>query len=354
MSKYLLDFSCFLFGRVRGTLGHVMIITMAFFGAITGSAVATVAAIGSFMIPRMVEEGYDLRYAATLAAFGGMLGPIIPPSIGLILYGYLANESVGALFLGSLIPGIILAIAYMTVHYFYFPRWYTKPKSVDTEIVLGRGKMRDQMRVGTRSFIVAIPALIMPVMILGGIFSGIVTATEAGALSATYALLMGLFVYRGLKIKDLPRLLKESANTVAALFIIIAVVQGLNWVFQTAGLPEKLAHLAIAFSPSVYVIMLLIMVIYLFLGCWFDPISILLIMVPLFVPLVKAVGINLIHFGVFTGVAVCAAVVTPPMAADLFVAARMTGLRMDQMYRPLLPFFFFAVLPSYINNFVFP
>ena len=330
-------------GRVRGSLGAVTVLASALFGAISGSAVATVAAIGGMTIPAMQQEGYDKEYASALASAASLLGPMIPPSISLIVYASLTDTSVQRLFLTTAPPAIVCTIACLIYTLVYGKR-HNLPK-----------QPKKTLREGLHVFRESIWALLMPVLVLGSIFGGICTVNEAAAVSVVYSALVGLFVYRTITVKDLLDVLYDSAVSVAAIMILVGFSKASSYVVIASQLPQVFMETVSALTDSTFLILLIINIIFLVLGCLMDGNSILVMMVPLMLPLVQACGIDLLQFGVMSCVNIYIGCITPPVGVSLLVGTKIGRTSMGRTFIAILPCLFISlvilILVTYIPSF---
>ena len=326
ISKRIIGFATAIVGSFPGGMGLVVIIASAFFAAMTGSGAACVAAIGGMMIPAMVNNGYDVDFSCALQAAGGTLGPIIPPSILMVLYSCSTGNSVGDMLLAGLFPGMLVALNLILVTLFISKKREYK------------GEGRISLKNIWKSFKESIFALLTPVIILGGIYSGLCTPTEASALSCLYAIVIGLFVYRELKIKDLMRCLYDSVKIVGQILGIVAVTQLFSWILTRAGLPHEIAALCSTISNNPKVFMLIISLILLAVGCFLDPVPAVLIFAPILVPAAVEMGINPIHFGVVMVTTFCIGLVTPPVGMTLFVSAGIGNRPVMSVSKQIMPF----------------
>lgn len=326
ISKRIIGFATAIVGSFPGGMGLVVIIASAFFAAMTGSGAACVAAIGGMMIPAMVNNGYDVDFSCALQAAGGTLGPIIPPSILMVLYSCSTGNSVGDMLLAGLFPGLLVALNLILVTLFISKKREYK------------GEGRISLKNIWKSFKESIFALLTPIIILGGIYSGLCTPTEASALSCLYAIVIGLFVYRELKIKDLMRCLYDSVKIVGQILGIVAVTQLFSWILTRAGLPHEIAALCSTISNNPKVFMLIISLILLAVGCFLDPVPAVLIFAPILVPAAVEMGINPIHFGVVMVTTFCIGLVTPPVGMTLFVSAGIGNRPVMSVSKQIMPF----------------
>ena len=331
ISEAIISFINAIIGRIRGSLGAVTVLACMVFGTISGSSVATVSAIGSIMIPEMEKGGYNRSYAAALTAAAGFLGILIPPSIPGVVYAISGGVSIAAIFAATVFPGILLGFSYILVNYFIFGR--KQPKRTDpfsTKAVL-----RNVVFVGRRATL----ALFMPIIILGGIYGGIFTPTESAGVAVVYGLIVGCFFYKGINRRNFLPTLRDSALTSAVLLILLALAGGLlGRVFTIAKVPDHIATLMMQLTTSPVVFLLLFNIFVLILGCLLEINTIVAVLTPIFVPIARKYGIDPIHFGAVLLLNAEIGLITPPFAANLFVACRVANLTIDQIARPLVPF----------------
>ncbi len=326
ISKRIVDFADALIGHFPSGLALVSILACMFFAAITGSAIAATAAIGGIMIPIMRDKHYDDTFSAPLIACGGSIGPIIPPSIPLLLYGTMANVSVGKLFIGGFIPGIIMGLGLMIYSYLVGK----KRHYVGREAKAPRAEV---LRTGKDAAL----ALVMPIIIIGGIMSGVFTATESGAIACAYALIVGGFVYKELKPDKLFGLFVDCAKATGQVLVVVACASLFTWVITVAQVPQAVSALLSSSIHNKYVLLLLINIILLIAGTFIDTTSALVIFTPLFLPLVQLMGIDLIHFGLVMAVNLTIGMCTPPLGVCLFVAGSIADVSLKEQVHDLLP-----------------
>ncbi|MGO4890241.1 TRAP transporter large permease [Anaerobacillus sp. MEB173] len=326
ISNRLIRFSQMLVGFLPGGLAMVVVISSMFFSALTGTAIAAAAAIGGMMIPAMRKEGYDDRFSSSLVATSSTIGPIIPPSIVLILFGVMASVSIGDLFIAGVVPGVLMGIGLM-IYCFYVG-------------VKNGYKARDSFP-GFKEFLIgfkdALLALIMPLIILGGIISGVFTATESGVIAVFYAIIIGMFVYKELSFKDLMPILLNTAKTTASIVFLIGNAALFIWILTYHRIPEMMIDLLGPVADNAFLLLLLINVILLIAGTFIDTISAVSIFTPLFLPLVIAAGIDLVHFGIILSVNLTIGMVTPPLGVCLFVTAKIANIKVPAMFKYLIP-----------------
>ncbi len=329
MSRRLVGFANSLIGHIRAGLAYVNVLASVFFAAISGSSPATVAAIGSNLIPEMEKVGYERRFSASLTAASGMIGVMIPPSIPFIIYGVTAEVSIGKLFLAGVIPGVLFAIMFMLVARFLLR---------GNETIAESTKDFSPKHVAV-SFRESVWALLVPVIILGGIYSGIFTPTEAGAVAVLYAAFVGLFVYRDIRFKDLPDLLASSATTSGTILILVIMATAFGRVITLARIPSDLAMWLTSLSDNPIIILLLINLMLLVIGMFMETISSIIIMTPILLPVTVALGVDPIAFGVIMTVNLAIGFCTPPLGVNLFVASSISGVTIEKLSKAILPFF---------------
>jgi C4-dicarboxylate transporter DctM subunit len=326
MSKRLVDFADTLMGHMPSGLAMVSILACMFFAAITGSAIAATAAIGGIMIPLMKEKGYDYTFSAPLLACGGSIGPIIPPSIPLLVYGTLANVSVGSLFIGGVVPGILMGVGLMIFCYFIGKKrnYVGREKAATASEILSTGKD-------------TILALIMPIIIIGGIMTGIFTPTESGAVAVFYALVVSVLVYRQMDMKVFWEALVNSAKSSGQVLVVVACASLFTWVITVNQVPQSVTRYLSQTVTDKYVLLLIINIILLIAGTFIDTTSAIVIFAPLFIPLVKAMGIDLVHFGLVIAVNLTIGMCTPPLGVCLFVSGSIAKVSLKEQMHDLIP-----------------
>lgn len=329
MSRRIVGFANALIGHIRGGLAYVNVLACVFFAAISGSSPATVAAIGSNMIPEMEKVGYTRKFSGALTASSGMIGVMIPPSIPFIIYGVTAEVSIGKLFLAGVVPGILFALMFMLVARILLRNDVTVQESTTT--FSGAGVWQ--------SFRTSIWALLVPGIILGGIYSGIFTPTEAGAVAVVYAVVVGIFVYRDITFKDLPEILAGSAKTSGTILILVIMATAFGRLITLARIPTELAATITGLSDNPIMILLLINLLLLVIGMFMETISSIIIMTPILLPVTTALGVDPIVFGVILTVNLAIGFCTPPLGVNLFVASGISKVSIEQLSRAILPFF---------------
>ena len=296
--------------KLPGGLAIVTVVACTFFGAISGSAPATAAAIGGIMIPAMLENKYSQDFAMSTVASAGYLGVIIPPSVTMVTYGVAAGASIGDMFMAGIFPGILLCIG-MSIYAYFVGR--KKNYVMQSEEKLSSKEI-------VKIIIDAIPALLMPVIILGGIYGGIFTPTEAGCVSVVYGLIVGFFVYKELKISDLPDLFKTSALSTSMILLIIGCASAFGNIMARDMIPNKVATLIIGISNNKIIFLMLVNIILLIVGCFMETNTAIMIIAPILLPVAKELGVNIVHFGIIMVINLAIGLLTPPLGMNLYVA----------------------------------
>ena len=326
ISRLLVEFCESVLGMIRGGLSIVSVLAGMFFAAISGSGAATTAAVGGALINELKARGYREDSSAALIAAAGTIGVVIPPSVPMVLYAVIAEVSVSNLFKAGFVPGFVMGGILILIA-LYQGKKLNYPK----------GEKFSILRV-LKTFIFAIPGILMPVIILGGIFSGIFTPSEAAAIAVAYAVFVSAFIYRDLTLKSLFEIMLGSARTSAVIMIIIASSGPFGWCLANWRIPETISAAVLSVSSNKYIIMLLISIIILIAGVFMETSSAIILLTPVFLPLIKALGISLMHFGVLFVVGIAIGMITPPVAINLFVASGITGLPLEKVSRAVVPY----------------
>jgi tripartite ATP-independent transporter DctM subunit len=316
-----------LVGHFRGGLAHTNMLASVFFAGLTGAATADAAAFGRTLVPAMVERGYKRDYACAVTAAGSIIGPTIPPSGLMVIYGSLMGVSIGGLFAAGILPGLLICAACMIVI-----------AIGATANNLPKSEKRANLRELARVFRESLLALIMPVIILGGILGGIVTPTEAASIAVAYALFIGIFVYRKITVDDFIRMLIRTARVTGVIFVIIAFASILGWWLSFNQIPQQIAQSILMFADNPYIIIVLIVGLLLIIGMVMDITAILIILAPVLVPLTEQIGMSPIHAGIMIVLALNISLMTPPVGACLFVLSSVTGERLENIAAKLWPF----------------
>ncbi len=326
ISRLLVEFCESVLGVIRGGLSIVSVLAGMFFAAISGSGAATTAAVGGALIGELKARGYREDASAALIAAAGTIGVVIPPSVPMVLYSVIAEVSVSSLFKAGFIPGFIMGSMLIVIAIYQgYKLGYPKGSGFSFVRVL-------------KSFLYAIPGILMPVIILGGIFSGIFTPSEAAAIAVVYAVFVSMFVYRDLTLEGLFEIMLGSARTSAVIMIIIAASGPFGWCLANWRIPETISSAILSVSTNKYVIMLLISIIILIAGVFMETSSAIILLTPVFLPLIKALGVSTLHFGVLFVVGIAIGMITPPVAINLFVASGITGLSLEKISRAVVPY----------------
>ncbi len=316
-----------LVGHFRGGLAHTNMLASVFFAGLTGAATADAAAFGRTLVPAMVERGYKRDYACAVTAAGSIIGPTIPPSGLMVIYGSLMGVSIGGLFAAGILPGLLICIACMVVI-----------AIGATANNLPKSEKRANLRELGRIFRESLLALMMPVIILGGILGGIVTPTEAASIAVAYALFIGTFVYRKITVDDFIRMLIRTARVTGVIFVIIAFASILGWWLSFNQIPQQVAQTFLIFADNPYIIIALVVGLLLLIGMVMDITAILIILAPVLVPLTEQIGMSPIHAGIMIILALNISLMTPPVGACLFVLSSVTGERLERIASKLWPF----------------
>lgn len=340
IARRLIEFAKAVVGMLPGGLAYVNILAAMLMGAISGSAVAAVSAIGGIMGPRMDAEGYDKGFSAAVNMAAGPTGLLIPPSNILIVYSLASGgESVAALFMAGYLPGILLGILLMVVSgWIAFRRGYP---------AAGRVSIGEALRLFAR----ALPSLFLIVLVIGGITSGVFTATEAAAIAVVYALGLAL-IYREIRIADLPDILRESGATTAVVMLLIGTSMGMSWILAYENIPQTVSATLLGLSESPIVILLIINLILLAVGTFMDMTPAVLIFTPIFLPLAVRMGISPIHFGIIMVLNLCIGLCTPPVGSCLFVGCGVAGIPVTRAIRPLLPLFLAMIAALFLVTYI--
>lgn len=322
----LFEFANLLVGRLRGGLAHVNVVASVIFSGMSGSALADAAGPGKLEVDMMVKAGYPPGFAAAVSTTSAIVGPIIPPSIPMVLYGVVSNTSIGYLFMGGVIPGLLLSLAQMAVIGVQAKRRNFPVEPPPT---------RKQAIKVTR---ITLPALFLPVILLGGIYSGAVTPTEAAAVAAAYALILALLWYRSLPLRRVVDVFVESSRSTAVVAITIAGALVMNWVVASEQIPSALGAWMISLDMSPLAFLFAVNVLFLVLGCFLDTLLMLLVIVPILMPAVVGLGIDPVHFGVTIIVNMMIGLVTPPLGQLMFLIAGVSGIPVGAIMREVWPF----------------
>jgi tripartite ATP-independent transporter DctM subunit len=341
ITRGLVNFSNVLVGHLRGGLAHVNIVSSMFFAGITGSAVSDTAAIGSVLIPAMTEEGYDLDFATAVTASSSVIGPIIPPSIPMVVYASIMDVSLAGLFLAGFLPGVLVGTSLMFVVYILSKkRQYPIHHERSTFVEL------------LRAFKGAFLALMMPVIILGGILSGVFTPTEAAVVAVAYGLFVGFFVMRTLHIRDIPEILKNTLLTASTILFVIGTSIAFGYILAFEQIPQKVAEVFLAISPNVYVNLLIFNILFFIAGMFMDLSITVVVLGPVLLPAAVQMGIHPLHFAIIMCVNLTVGLATPPLGLILFVACGITKMTMERLVKEIWPFILSEVVVVLIITYI--
>lgn len=340
ISRRLVDFSKTLVGSTTGGLAMVAIVTSAFFAAISGSGAATTAAVGAILIPAMVAHGYSASYAAANQAAAGALGIIIPPSIPLILYAISANQSVGDMFLAGFLPGFVVVISLLIYAWIHARNLQTLPEEpASAAKILKAGRS-------------AILALLMPTLILGGIYGGIVTPTEAAVVAVVYSVVVGGLIYRELPLRQIPAILRDSAVTSAVILSIIATAGLYGRIILSLQVPTVISDFVVGAIQSPWLFIILVNILLLFVGMFLEAAAAILIFTPILLPIALTFGFHPVHFGAIMIVNLAMGMFTPPVGLNLFIASHIAKTSIPRISRAVVPFVVILLIDLLIISFI--
>ena len=338
----LIDFAKVIVGWLPGSLAHISCVANALFGAISGSAVASAAAVGSTLSPLQRKEGYDMPFCAAVNVASSPCGLLIPPSGALIVYSLISGGTpVDVLFVAGYVPGLLMAVAVML-----WVAWKARGGFLPTTV--HRYTLGESLRITLR----AIPALLLVLIIMGGIVAGVFTATEAAGVAALYTFILGKFLYKSLSWKGLIKATLDASVGTAVVMLMVGVSMTMSWLLASTGSAKMLADAIIAFSDNPYVLMMLFNVLLLLLGTFLDITPGLLIFTPIFLPVAMKLGISPVHFGIVITFNLCIGIATPPVGSTLFVAARVSQVSLSLLTRPLLPMFALQILALFLVTYI--
>jgi tripartite ATP-independent transporter DctM subunit len=343
MTHRIFDFAQVLVGRVPGALGHVNVVSSMVFAGMSGSAVADAAGLGTVQVAAMRKAGYPDDFSAAITAVSSTIGPIIPPSIPFVIYGSLANVSVGALFLAGVVPGILMGLSLMvTIAIVALRREF--PQS----------ERPANFKAGLRIILGALPAVLTPVILIGGMLVGLFTPTEAAVVASLYALLLGAFGYRELRARDLPPVLWETATQTIQVMFIIASAGAFGWILIQQSIPDAIVAGMLSISKEPWVLLLLINIILLILGMFLEAIAIMIIVLPIFMPMLPQLGVSPVHFGVILVLNLMIGLVTPPVGLCLYVVSSVSGVPLMKIFVTAWPYIVALIVVLGIITYVPP
>ena len=341
ITERLVEFSQALMGHLRGGLAHVNILSSMLFAGLSGSAVADTSALGSMLIPAMEKQGYTRRFSAAITAASSVIGPIIPPSGIMIIYAYVMGESVAALFLAGIVPGILVGLSLMLMVKIMADRY-------DFPVASRKTTWREKGQASLKAFF----PLMTPVIIMGGILGGIFTPTEAAAVAAAYGLLIGLFVMRTLRISDLGGIFQRSAATSAVVLLLVGAAMAFKTVVSLSHAPEILANIILGLSDNPLILLFLINILLFIVGMFLDAGPAIIILGPVLGPVFTDLGVDPIHFAMIMSVNLTVGLITPPMGLVLFVASSVSGERISTISRAILPFLAMEIIVIFLITYI--
>ena len=334
LTDRLIDFSKLIVGQVKGGLGYVNVVGSMVFAGVNGSASADSAALGSILIPAMVREGFPVAYAAGITAGSSLIGPIIPPSIFMIIYASLTNTSIGGLFAAGLLPGIVLGAAFLIMNW-YYSRKYNVPVSDISQV------RKYKFEILRRSVL----ALIAPLIIMGGIIFGIVTPTESGALASLYCIIVGFVITRELNLKNFALALYETVRSTSAIFLIMGAASVVGWYLKYVRITQLFSNFIInsGLLSTPWLLMIVLSLIIFIIGMFMEEVAVLTLLTPIFAPLALKAGINPFHFGVVMTLNVTIALITPPVGACNYIVAAIGHVPIGELFKKIWPFILVAL-----------
>lgn len=344
LTKRLIAFAQTIVGHFRGGLAYVNVLANMMLASIIGSASAQIAMMSRTIVPAMEKEGYSKPFSAATTGAAGLLGPIIPPSMLFIIYGVGSGVSIGAMFMAGIIPGILLVLGFIILIAIIGMKqqWPTHERSAAKEMA--------------KSFIAVIPALSVPVIIIVGVVSGVFTPTESAAIACIVAVIVGFFLYREIKIKDFPQIFINTAKTTAVITLLIAMANIFGWMLTFEQIPQQIAAWMTSLTENPLLFLLIVNIFLLIVGMFMDGIAALVILIPIFAPLLSNYGIDPVHFGVIMCINLAVGLLTPPVGTGLFIAASVSNLSIGQITKAILPFlavtYIVLLILTYIPNLV--
>ncbi|WP_304507886.1 TRAP transporter large permease [Anaerotignum sp.] len=343
VSKRILSVCNVFFGRITGGLAIVTVVVCMFFAAVSGSGPATVAAVGSMVIPTMLEKGYSKKFTLALVACAGSIGVIIPPSIPMVIYGVSTSTSISSLFLAGFLPGLLIGLALIFFCYFYAKKQGWKG---DEKVYTTKEKLEAVWEAKW--------ALINPVIILGGIYAGVFTPTEAAAVAAVYAFVCGVFIHKELDFKNLFATVGSACSTTATTMVILGCATAFTKILTIQQIPNMITNAIINATDNTFLILMLINILLLIVGCFMDTTPAIMVLSPILLPVATSIGINPIHFGIIMVVNLAIGFITPPLGINLFVASRVGSEPLETITRGIIPFILVMIACLLLITYISP
>lgn len=343
ISKRLVNFANLLVGGIKGGLSMAAILASMIFAAISGSCPATTAAIGSIMLPEMEKNGYETDFSAATVAAAGTVGQVIPPSVPMVTFCVLGGCSVGTLFMAGILPGILMGVVMMVISYIYAVKHKVVP-------VREKKTLKEILHV----LVDSIWAILMPVIILGGIYSGIFTPTESAAVAVIYGILVGAFVYRDLKLKDIVKILNDSAAGTAVIMLIMATAGAFSWILTSERIPQLIATTLLGLTSNKYVLLFLFNIVLLIAGCFLNPSAAVILLTPIMLPVLTAVGVSPYLVGIVMIVNLAVGQITPPVGSCLYVACNIAHIKLEPLVKAILPYLIALIATIFVITYVEP
>ncbi|MFC0472088.1 TRAP transporter large permease [Halalkalibacter kiskunsagensis] len=342
ITSRMLRFAQVLTNRLPGSLAQVNVVLSTLMGGLSGSNVADAAMQSKVLVPEMEKKGYSRAFATALTASTSLITPIIPPGIALIMYGYVGNVSIGSLFLAGVLPGIVLCLSFMIYVHFY-----AKKHKLETE-----NKEKITKKYFLFTFKDAILALLLPIIIIGGIRFGVFSATEAGAIAVFYALFLGLVIYREMKMKQLINALVETVHTAASILIIIAAGSAFAWVLTLEQVPQRMTEFMVNYISSPFMFFIVVLIFLLIVGMFIEGNVSIIILTPLFMPMIQQYGIDPVHFGIFFIVCISIGTLTPPLGTIMYTTCSITGTKVEEFIKNSWPFLVILIVAALLLAFI--
>ena len=340
ITERIINFSQVMVGHIKGSLGHVVILSATLFSALTGSAVAATSAVGNMLIPEMARKGFSRPYAAAVTAAATVLGPIIPPSGIMLIYAFTMNVSVGAMFIGAIIPGLLFSVCLMVLNYFLCIKKgfnFQQPKAT----------VKERIAQAKHSFL----ALLTPVIILGGIYGGIFTPTEAAAIAVAYALIVSIFIYKSISITKIYPLFRDVAVGSSAILLMVAVAAGFAVVVSLSPISQVVNSMMFSFGDNPYLVFFFVNIMLFVIGMFLDAGPAILIFAPILAPPLVAMGIDPLHFGIVMSINVTIGLINPPMGLVLFLSSEISKVPLQEVVKECIPFIILEIILIFVITF---